>query len=504
MRALLLVALTASFVTACTDGRAPVGEEGGTVGFGSPCTMDTECPTGPCVPVGGGEGRCSAGCIADSRCPAGWRCETNVCACNASVEVCDSLDNDCDGHVDEGAGAAIGCGPNEICGAIGCTCGSVNQCEGRCVDLAGDPANCGTCGTVCPSGACADGRCCTVEAAGGGALDLLLLIDNSNSMGEEQYLLVDALPALLTALTSGSFEGSTFAAYDDIHVGVVTTDMGVGGFVVPTCASAAVGQDGQLQTVGDVGCGSYPTFLTYSPGGSVATLADDVGCLVVQGTSGCGFEQPLESVLKALSPSAPTDFTAPGYVAPVFASGSGHGDGANAGFSRAGATLVMVLLTDEEDCSARDPDIFNPASSTYGATDLNLRCFAHSDALFPVSRYVDGLLQLRASPSDVVFLPIAGIPSSPAPGPLGASDFDAILADPGMQEQIDPSMPTRLLTSCSSSNGSAYPPRRIVEVAAGLGARGARVSAQSLCRDTLDDFVRALVATLNVPRVSCR
>ncbi|HEV3485648.1 MAG TPA: hypothetical protein VG106_09590, partial [Vicinamibacterales bacterium] len=53
------------------------------------------------------------------------------------------------------------------------------------------------------------------------------------------------------------------------------------------------------------------------------------------GTGGCGFEQQLEAVLKALSPASPTAWTAAGYVAPTFFAGStGHALGANAGFVR--------------------------------------------------------------------------------------------------------------------------------------------------------------------------
>ena len=55
-----------------------------------------------------------------------------------------------------------------------------------------------------------------------------------------------------------------------------------------------------------------------------------------------------------------------------------------------GRNVMIVVFTDEEDCSTRDPELFTPSSATYGATDLNLRCFAHADAaMHPISRFVD-------------------------------------------------------------------------------------------------------------------
>jgi hypothetical protein len=69
-------------------------------------------------------------------------------------------------------------------------------------------------------------------------------------------------------------------------------------------------------------------------GGDVETA---FSCMATTGDFGCGFEHQLESTYVALT-------------------------GANPGFVRADAMLVVVLLTDEDDCSAPpDSDLFDPS-----------------------------------------------------------------------------------------------------------------------------------------------
>ncbi|MFK7990852.1 MAG: hypothetical protein AB8I08_32835 [Sandaracinaceae bacterium] len=337
-------------------------------------------------------------------------------------------------------------------------------------------------GFVPPAGKCTEAT----------AVDLLFMVDNSNSTTEEQASLTAELPALVSSLIAppdddGDGEPDWLPVLD-LRVGVITTDMGTGGATVPTCARSDFGDDGVLLTrAGDrPGCAaSYPAPFAFDPAGGVTAeaFAAEVACVAGVGTGGCGFEQPLEAILKALSPGAPTAYTASDYVPPEFFRGSlPHGDLTNAGFVRADSLLMVVALTDEEDCSAADPDLFNPTSVTYGATDLNLRCFRHADeALHPVSRYVQGLTALRAQRPDLfAFALIAGVPTDLTVPIQTAPNFDDILSDPRMEERIDPEMPTRLIPSCDTpGRGIAFPPRRLVEVARGLGP--ARSTVQSIC-----------------------
>ncbi len=108
------------------------------------------------------------------------------------------------------------------------------------------------------------GKC--VEPSG---IDLLFVIDDSASMTEEQESLAAQLPRFVRALVEPPDDDGDGAPdwppIVDMHVGVITTDMGTGGFAVPTCSDASVGDDAVLRTVGRVaiaGCAaSYPAIL---------------------------------------------------------------------------------------------------------------------------------------------------------------------------------------------------------------------------------------------------
>jgi hypothetical protein len=353
-------------------------------------------------------------------------------------------------------------------------------------------------GFVGTAAACQDGDCCRRAT---GKLDVLFVVDDSGSMAEEQATLVSELPRIVRVLATGDRDDDGVQdapAVADLHVGVVTTNMGVGGFAVPTCGESPLfGDDGVLRTDGSGGgpdCAArYPRVLRYDGTGAPETTAAQLGCLATVGTSGCGFEQQLEAGLKALTPSAsPLRFVA---------GTTGHGDGSNAGFLRDDAALAIVLVTDEEDCSIRtdDPayaDIFNQDSLVYTG-DLNLRCFLYREPQTPIRRYVDGLRALKADPSLLVFVPIVGVPTDAVPPGGATAGFDAILADPRMIERVDdrtPS-PSTLVPSCDApGRGVAFPPRRIVETARELERTGAFVALGSVCDERFSRVADTLLA----------
>jgi len=267
--------------------------------------------------------------------------------------------------------------------------------------------------------------------------------------------------------------------------------MGSGGFLVPTWVESNFGDDGVLNTVGGsmTGCGaSYPSFLKFpDPVTDGDALADSTRCLVDGvGAVGCGFEQPLEAMLKAVTARSASS---------TFAMGTrGHGDLENAGFLRAGSAFGVILLTNEDDCSASDGDLFNQSSSLY-VGDLNLRCWQFPEALHPLTRYVDGLLRLRPShPERLVYAAIVGVPADLVTTPL---DYDRILADPRMQQRRDPLMPSRLDDSCTvEALGRAEPPVRLATLARDLQAAGSHASVQSICRTDLSAAMNAILDQL--------
>lgn len=329
-------------------------------------------------------------------------------------------------------------------------------------------------------------------------VDLLFVIDDAGSMAEKQASFAAALPGLTRALLTGDLDGDgtpDARPLDSLQIGVVTTDMGVGGHTVPTCGHGDFGRDGILQTRGRTelpGCrASYPAVLAFDPANSPEASGVELACVTNVGTSGCGLEQQLEAALKALTPARPTEWTADGYAPPrFFRDTPGHADGANDGLVRRDSLLGVVILSDEDDCALLDPDLMMLDHPRYGATDLNLRCFVHPEAVHPVARYVAGLAGLRRQPSRLLYAVLAGVPVDLEPSPDGPVDWDRLVGpedvrDPRMVERLDPALPSRLVPSCNvPGRGIAFPPVRLVEVARDLEARGARVVVGSVCQDS--------------------
>jgi len=184
-----------------------------------------------------------------------------------------------------------------------------------------------------------------------------------------------------------------FTPLQDLHVGVVSTDLGLPDVGATAAGCRADGGDAaRLQHAGRApGCQTdYPEFLHYidddmlGPSTNKAQFERDVSCLGALGSAGCGYEQPLEAALLALQ-------------------------GANPGFLRNdeydGLSLVAILLvTDEDDCSLQSTDQLTSAS-----TDPD--CVAHKARLHDLAqRYYEGFRKLRPGRE-----PCPGISKTPAP-----------------------------------------------------------------------------------------
>ena len=263
-------------------------------------------------------------------------------------------------------------------------------------------------------------------------IDLLFVIDNSNTMTEEQKNLIANFPKVLEAV-----EALRINTY---RIGVVSSDLGAGIHVYKEGDAVRCkpgGDEGKLQnTPRASGCAaSYPPYLDSS---SSLDVKKDFACIAELGVHGCGFEQHLESARIALTQQP-----------------------ANAGFIRKNAPLAIIFIADEDDCSAIDPNyLFDPNSTTL--SHIRTRCVSHPDALFPVSRYVNAFRGLKDSPKRLVVAAITGKAGNVT---------------------IDPTLPAGQEPVCDIPQfGKITAGNRFVELVAAFGDFGAHVD---LCQGDL-------------------
>jgi hypothetical protein len=261
-----------------------------------------------------------------------------------------------------------------------------------------------------------------------------------------------------------------------------------------------------------------PTFIHYEASqDNVDGLTRDFTCLATLGTGGCGYEQSLEAGLKALWPSADERVLFHGATAD--STTEGHGDTVNAGFSRSSpgtpSLLVIVLLSDEDDCSAADESIFTPPmyldpNDARVQVGMNVRCAAEADRLYPVERYLNGLRLLREGAEQlVVFAAITGVPPDRVDAhAMAAFDYTNakardvfyghLLADERMQVTIDswgtPDVSDdKVRHVCQTAQGTADPARRITQLARGFGENG---MVQSICQDNYESTMRFILGRI--------
>jgi hypothetical protein len=164
-------------------------------------------------------------------------------------------------------------------------------------------------------------------------IDILFMIDNSSSMTEMQAKLYDQLPLFMNKLT-------TLPNPPSLHVAVVSSDMGAPGDATTSIMCTKAGDQGQFQSMPRGMCGATTltagdTFISDEAGQPNYTdpIATVFQCIALLGDKGCGFENQLASIDRALG-------------------GDGQQPSTNAGFLRPEAYLGIVILTNEDDCSA--------------------------------------------------------------------------------------------------------------------------------------------------------
>jgi hypothetical protein len=368
-------------------------------------------------------------------------------------------------------------------------------------------------------------------------VDLLFVIDNSGSMSEEQVKLNVQLRRLVEVLTTGNFDGmakpngeTDFQPVGSLRLGVVSTDLGSNGVTgVRSCGNQSFspteqdidaatmffdrprGDDGQLFNSTAVAVAgvfvqdelrnpvqaiaprpecagmNLPRFLEFPGGGSAAEVANRFSCVAQLGVNGCGIEQQLESMWKALAPSSDRSFSGA-------TGGQGDPTGVNNGFVRPDAILAVIMVTDEEDCSGPDasaPLLFSQADRSA----VNVLCGRNADKLHQAQRYVAGLKSLKseAYQDRVIFAGIVGVPLAVNTRDL---TLDQILARDDMrfaEEMFGTQLRPRPVCIASQKAGDAAPARRIVEVAKGFGENGVITS---ICEDDYGPALNAVITKI--------
>jgi hypothetical protein len=242
-------------------------------------------------------------------------------------------------------------------------------------------------GVVTPS-ACTGGQAATCAgSAGGGSptasvqaqtdiylsvapnrlLDLVLMIDNSPGMAGKVSKLNSQFPKLIAALQDPS-DGTL----PDLRVAIIDTDLGTGGAYQSGSCGPKTLPDGTQSPFGDLGrfqMINEPAACTFNAGaefleyrnGQPVNYTGDINtvfaCLAGNmGSLGCGEEHPLQAFEFALA-----------------ARGVGN-ERQQADFLRANAYLGLVILSDEDDCSAAPNDgMFGDKSELRGES-ASLRC----------------------------------------------------------------------------------------------------------------------------------
>lgn len=232
-------------------------------------------------------------------------------------------------------------------------------------------------------------------------IDLLFMIDNSQSMGDKQELLAKAVPQLVNRLVvprcvndAGDVRtrasqneacpdgfAPEFRAVEDIHIAVITSSLGAHTVGVPVggCGGGAPQDDrGQLlpKVRSNVALASYANsgFLAWDPkqklmppgDNDVIHLGEQFGDMVeAAGEGGCGYEASLESWYRFLiDPEPPTSVS----TGADGQSAAGPVDlellAQRKAFLRPDSLVSIVMLTDENDCSIRDDEFGNWLATT--------------------------------------------------------------------------------------------------------------------------------------------
>lgn len=323
-------------------------------------------------------------------------------------------------------------------------------------------------------------------------LDVLFLIDNSDSMKDKQDNLIQNFPVFMRVLEGSVPPGSAL----DAHIGVVSSDLGVASDRIGNCSTRG-GDNGGLQSQPRGACLAGPrgSYISTAASGNNfdGTIEDVFSCIAALGTKGCGFEHQLAAVRRALG--GDPDVPAPPE---------------NAGFLRDDARLGVIVITDEDDCSAPNgSDLFTSDTTVYGPVD-SYRCneYGHlcggapppraavsgltcesnetgTGRLIEVGEFLDFFRSLKPDPDLLRVAVVAGPPS-----PYGTMEVT----------QTDGTVATEVSPSCSSAVGNAAPAVRLKQLIDGLGRNGLF---ETICRDDFGQAMQHIAEALVVVDSPC-
>ena len=254
-------------------------------------------------------------------------------------------------------------------------------------------------------------------------VDILFVIDDSPSMLDKQLNIKNNFPKFIEVLNT--IQGGL----PDVHIGVVSSDMGTKGSQ-DSMPGPAIGQlgnggcsntgkNGNLQVgtaAADLNGAVFISDIKDSMGNRIknytGVLSDVFGKLASLGAGGCGFEQHLLAMQRAL-----------------------EGNPANATFLRPDALLAVIFLADEDDCTFSKSTLLGPENATLGpqqsfrcnrfghtcatggqtegamnTVGIKDRCGPNEDSpyLEKVSSFVDFLKRVKGDPNRVVVAGIMG------------------------------------------------------------------------------------------------
>jgi len=372
------------------------------------------------------------------------------------------------------------------------------------------------------------------------AVDFLLVVDNSDSMDEEQKIFGTSQFTLINGLVNPLPNSGLIGGLDDVRVAVVSTDMGLswGGHpyeegdgwpasVELPCT--ANGDNGVFQTYdagkqikvqdGVIAChesgaqcpsgwtctgaGTDGVGLCAAPAGDTTVdcpwldddwaqtpsptevpnpyVATQVACLTNLGTEGCGFEQHLESADKALNRFD------------------------QLGFIRDEALLAVIVVSDEDDCSLESNSLFyEPEIQENSMSEVNIACGEHPEHLYPIDDYRQAFLDVKDGDlSKLLFAAVVGVPIADACQGWG-DEIAGCLDHPDMQLEPEtvhvPDVGNVVFyaPACTRTAGEvevtrAAPARRLVQLALDLGSRG---FVSSICNDDWSQAMNELAAVI--------